>query len=469
MPLDRIRSTPLDDAPELCRMSAAQLTSRYADGSLSPVEATQAALDRAAEVHGKFNAFTHLDPQAALASARASEARWRAGAPASPIDGVPTTIKDIVWVRGWTVHYGTKAVPGVDAAEDAPTVALLRAAGAVLLGLTATPEFGWKALTDSAFSGITRNPWNPDRTPGGSSGGAAVAAATGAGVLHLGTDGGGSIRIPSGFTGLVGHKPTFGRVPAYPASPFGTVAHIGPMARSVADAVLMLDVMSGRDIRDWYQSPLAYPKLAPLPPRGLAGLRIGVWNTPPRGSVAPDVRNAFDAALSRLSNAGAVLHPVTLPGSDLWELFNAHWFTGAATRLRAIPPDRLGEVEAGLREVAEAGSRYSATDLVQAQTARALFGGAFDRMFGELDVIVSPAVAVTGFAVGHEVPPDSGLSRWTEWAGFSYPINLAQAPATVLPCGFGDDAMPVGLQFVGRRGDDAGVLAAAAAYEQLGA
>jgi amidase/aspartyl-tRNA(Asn)/glutamyl-tRNA(Gln) amidotransferase subunit A len=465
---DRPPATPLDNAPELCRLSATELTTRYADGSLSPVEATLAALDRAARVQEKFNTFTHLDHEAALAAARAAEARWHKGAPASAIDGVPTTIKDIVWVRGWTVHYGTTAVPGVDAAEDAPTVALLRAAGAVLLGLTTTPEFGWKALTDSAFSGITRNPWNPDRTPGGSSGGAAVAAASGAGVLHLGTDGGGSIRIPCGFTGLVGHKPTFGRVPAYPASPFGTVAHIGPMARGVADASLMLDAMSGRDTRDWYQSPLAYPPTSPVRPRGFAGLRVGVWDTPPRGAVAPDVRQAFDAALARLSDAGAVLHPVTLPGGDLWALFNAHWYTGAATRLRAIPAERLGEVETGLREVAELGSRYSATDLVQAQTARAQFGGAFDRLFADLDVIVSPVVAVTGFAVGHEVPPGSGLSRWTEWAGFSYPINLAQAPACVVPCGFGDAAMPVGLQFVGRRGDDAGVLAAAAAFEHLG-
>jgi amidase/aspartyl-tRNA(Asn)/glutamyl-tRNA(Gln) amidotransferase subunit A len=318
------------------------------------------------------------------------------------------------------------------------------------------------------LSGITRNPWNPERTPGGSSGGAAVAAATGAGVLHLGTDGGGSIRIPAGFTGLVGHKPTFGRVPAYPASPFGTVAHIGPIARSVADASLMLDVMSGRDTRDWYQSPLPYPATSPVRPRGFAGLRVGVWDTPPRGAVAPDVRTAFDAALSRLSDAGAVLHPVSLPGTDLWDLFNAHWYTGAATRLRAIPADRLGEVEAGLREVAEIGNRYSATDLVRAQTARALYGGAFDGLFADLDVIVSPAVAVTGFAVGHEVPPGSGLSRWTEWAGFSYPINLAQAPACVVPCGFGEAGMPVGLQFVGRRGDDGGVLAAAAAFERLG-
>jgi aspartyl-tRNA(Asn)/glutamyl-tRNA(Gln) amidotransferase subunit A len=456
-------TSPLDDAPEVCRFGAAELTQRYADGSLSPVEATRTALDRAAAIQPRFNAFSHLDPDGALAAARASEARWRAGAPLGPLDGVPTTIKDIVWVRGWTVRYGTRAVPGVRAEEDAPAVALLRAAGAVLIGLTTTPEFGWKALTDSALTGITRNPWNPARTPGGSSGGAAVAAACGAGVLHLGTDGGGSIRIPAGFTGVVGHKPSFGRVPAYPASPFGTVAHIGPIARSVQDAALMLQTMSGRDLRDWHQWPLTAPPVHPLAERSLAGLRLAVWQTPPRGGVAPDVAAAFARVLDRIAAAGAALERIELPGSDLWELFSTHWYAGAAARLSAVPAERLDEVESGLREIAAAGARLSAIELIAAQGRRAEFGAALDRMLAEYHGMISPAVALTAFAAGEEVPPGSGLARWTEWAGFSYPINLAQAPATVVPCGFGAGGMPVGLQVVGRRGDDAGVLALAEA------
>ena len=461
------QATPLDDAPELCRLGATELAQRYADRSFSPVEATRAALDRAAQVQPRFNAFSHLDEAAALAAARESEARWQRGAPLGPLDGVPTTIKDIVWVRGWTVRYGSKAAPGVQADEDAPAVALLREAGAVLLGLTTTPEFGWKALTDSALTGITRNPWNPDRTSGGSSGGAAVAAACGAGVLHLGTDGGGSIRIPAAFCGVVGHKPTFGRVPAYPASPFGTVAHIGPITRSIADAALMLQAMSGRDLRDWYQSPWPLPPVLPLPPRDLRGLRIGVWDTPPRGAVAADVRAAFQAALDRMANAGAILAPVALPGGDLFELFRLHWTSGAAARLRGVPAAAHELVESGLRDVAAEGERLTAPELVQAQAARAGFGAAFEQMVAAHDVVVSPAVALTAFAAGAEVPPGSGLGRWFEWAGFSYPVNLAQSPATVLPCGFGADGLPVGLQVVGRRGDDAGVLATAAALRAV--
>jgi aspartyl-tRNA(Asn)/glutamyl-tRNA(Gln) amidotransferase subunit A len=461
------RPTPLDDAPGLCRLGVAELTERYADRSLSPVEVTRACLDRAAQINATFNAFAFLDETLALAAARESELRWGSGTPLSPIDGVPTTIKDIVWVKGWTVRYGTRAMDGVTATEDAPAVELLRDAGAVLLGLTTTPEFGWKALTDSALYGVTRNPWNPARTPGGSSGGAAVAAATGAGVLHLGTDGGGSIRIPSGFTGIVGHKPTFSRVPAYPASPFGTVAHIGPMARSVQDVAAMLEVMSGRDLRDWYQNPLPFLPASPLEPETLGTLRVGVWDTPPRGAVAPDVRAAFEAALAKLSSAGAVLERIVLPGENIFELFTAHWYPGATARLALLDQAKLPLVEAGLREVAEAGARYTGTDIIAAAGARARFGGAMDQLLAQYDVIVSPAVALTALEAGKEVPDGSGMSRWTEWAGFSYPINLCQAPATVVPCGFGDDGLPVGLQLIGPRGDDAGVLAAALAFEQL--
>src|SRR5262249_38128165 len=197
-----------------------------------------------------------VDEESALAAARASEARWHRGEPAGPVDGVPATVKDILLTKGWSTLRGSKAVdPDQPWEEDAPTVARLRESGAVLLGKTTTPEFGWKGVTDSPLTGITRNPWDESRTPGGSSGGAAVAAACGMGALHLGTDGGGSIRIPASFTGIVGFKQSFGRVPAHPLSPFGTLAHVGPMTRSVADAALMLSVIAQPDPRDWDALP----------------------------------------------------------------------------------------------------------------------------------------------------------------------------------------------------------------------
>lgn len=193
---------PLDGANELCRLGSRELTRRYQSREISPVEVATAALDRAEEIQGPYNAFTVIDRRGAIALANASEQRWRKGEPVSAIDGVPTTVKDVVWVKGMSVRYGSLVTDTKACTEDSPSVQRLRACGAVFLGLTTTPEFGWKAVTDGPLSGVTRNPWAPDLTSGGSSGGAAVAAATGAGVLHLGTDGGGSVRIPASSPGL---------------------------------------------------------------------------------------------------------------------------------------------------------------------------------------------------------------------------------------------------------------------------
>jgi aspartyl-tRNA(Asn)/glutamyl-tRNA(Gln) amidotransferase subunit A len=460
-------ATPLDDAGELCRLSGTELIQLYAKHQVSPVEVARATLARADAVQERFNAFVRIDHEAALAAAAESEQRWQSGSPLGSLDGIPTTIKDIVWVKDSLARYGSRA-PGVTPAADAPSVALLREAGAVFLGLTTTPEFGWKALTDGPLTGITRNPWNPDLTPGGSSGGAAVAAATGAGALHLGTDGGGSIRVPSAFTGIVGHKPTFSRVPAYPASAFGTVAHIGPMTRTVADAQLMLAAMSGRDLRDWFQNPLPFPAADALQPAHLRGMRFAIWRKPPSGTVDTEIAAAFERALDTVVHAGAELVEIELPHDEnLLDLFHRHWFAGAAARLSALSPSDLEAVDPGLREIAAQGATYSAVDLIHAHNRRAAFGAAFDALVAEYDAILSPACAVLPFKAGEEVPPGSGLKRWTEWAGFSYPVNLSQAPAAIIRSEVLAQGLPVGLQIIGQRGEDGRVLSIAAALETL--
>ncbi len=454
-------SDPLNDASDLCRLGVAELTAAYAAGTLSPVEVAGACLARAEEVQGAHNAFTLIDHEAALSQARAAEARWRAGSPASAIDGVPTTIKDIVWVKDRAIGYGSVAAEPVPPSRDAPAVARLRAAGAVFLGLTTTPEFGWKAITDSPRSGVTTNPWNATLTPGGSSGGAAVAAATGAGVLHLGSDGGGSIRIPSSFTGIFGIKPTFGRVPAHPPSPFGSVSHVGPMARSPGDAAAMLEVMAGRDISDWMQPPVELPSLAGSR-FTFEGASIGYWHRSPHGSVDPEVAARIDAVVDRLRAEGARIEPIDLPDhDDLFEIFTTHWYAGAAARVAALPPDRLDQVDPGLQAVAAAGRAIPAHDYVLATQRRVAFGAAMDALLERFALLLSPATAIAAFAAGEEVPPGSGLGRWTEWAGFSYPINLSQQPACSLPCGLTGNGRPVGLQLIGPRGADARVLEAA--------
>jgi amidase/aspartyl-tRNA(Asn)/glutamyl-tRNA(Gln) amidotransferase subunit A len=379
---------------------------------------------------------------------------------------VPGTIKDIVLIDGWPVRYGSASTEAAPCTADAPSVARMRAAGIVFLGVTTTPEFGWKAVTDSPAFGITRNPWDPALTPGGSSGGAAVAAATGAGVFHLGTDGGGSIRIPSAFTGISGIKPTFGRVPAYPASPFGTVAHIGPMCRRPGDTEALLATMSGRDLSDWFQGAGVLDPLTPqqITPRGL---RIGVWRTPPSGSVAPAVAAQFDRSLAILQEAGAILTECALPMQEqLLDLFNWHWMSGAATRLAALDPSEVEAIDPNLLDMATQASAWKASDYIAAMNRRAVFGSEMDRLLEDYDFIVSPAAALLPFTAGEELPEGSGLSRWIEWAGFSYPINLSQQPAMSVPAGC-DPAtgLPHALQIIAGRGRDAAVLALAKWWE----
>lgn len=457
--------SPLSDVGPLCRLGAAELIPLYRTGELSPVEVARAALARAEAINSPYNAFTYIDHHGAIEQARASEQRWRAGASLSPIDGVPTTIKDIVRVKDWVVRFGSLTTLTQPQREDAPAVERLRRAGAVFLGLTTTPEFGWKAVTDSPSSGITRNPWMPSVTAGGSSGGAAVAAATGAGVLHLATDGGGSARIPAAFTATVGFKPTFARVPAFRVSAFGTLSHIGPIARTVADAEAMFTVMAGRDMRDWTQCAHS-PTSSERGQTALASARVGYWSQPATGKVEPEVAQIVERAVRRIESAGAGVEPVHLARDDILDIFQHHWFCGAAARIGSIPEKDRSRVDPGLLETARLGSQMT-TGLVSAQMRRAEFGSAMDQLLSEYDFLVSPATAVAAFEAGHEVPPGSGMSRWTDWTGFSFPINLSQQPAIVLPCGLTADGRPVGIQLVGARGEDGQLLSIAGAVAQL--
>ncbi|MEZ5826723.1 MAG: amidase family protein [Geminicoccaceae bacterium] len=263
---------------ELLAADAVELHAHFRDRSLSPVEVTRACLDAAHALNERFGAFCLIDDERALASARLSESRYAAGEPLGPLDGIPGTVKDLVTVEGWKTLRGSLTTgEGTVDKEDAPAVSALRRAGMTFLGKTTTPEFGWKALTDNPRGDVARNPFDERMTAGGSSGGAAVAAGLGLGVMHIGTDGGGSIRIPAGLTGTVGLKPTFGRVPAFPPSPFGTVSHLGPMTRTVVDAALMLDAMAVADLRDWHVLPPPSPTpFASMLEGGVAGLRVAV-------------------------------------------------------------------------------------------------------------------------------------------------------------------------------------------------
>ena len=449
-------------------LSATRLTALYRRRELSPVEAAGAALARIASHNGPVNAYRLVDEEAVMVAARASEARWLKGEPAGLVDGVPTGIKDLLLTGGWPTLRGSRTVsPDQDWNEDAPVVARLRQHGAVLLGKTTTPEFGWKGVTDSPLTGITRNPWDTAMTPGGSSGGAAVAAALGMGPLHVGTDGGGSIRIPAGFTGIFGLKPSYGRVPAHPPSAFGTLSHVGPMTRTVADAALMLTVIAEPDPRDWLALPYDGRDYRIGLEDGVAGLRIAFSPDLGYAAVDPEVAAAVRAAVQVFADLGARIEE-TGPGfDDPAEPFRLHWYSGATSVLAAFTEEQKAMMDPGLVEVAAEGESFSLMQYLQAAQERAILGRNM-RLFHEThDLLITPALPIPAFAAGVEVADARHQGRWSAWTPFTYPFNLTQQPACSVPCGFTGGGLPIGLQIVGPMHGDALVLRAARAYEAV--
>lgn len=455
---------------ELAYTSATELVQRYRAKQLSPVEVTQAVLARIGELNPKLNAFCRVDEAGALAAARASEARWMKSAPLGPVDGVPASIKDLILTRDWPTLRGSKTVdPAGPWLEDGPATARLRENGAVLLGKTCTPEFGWKGVTDSALTGVTRNPWNLERTPGGSSGGASAQVAAGMGQLAVGTDGGGSIRIPCSFAGISGIKAGFGRVPAWPLSPFGTVAHVGPMARSVADCALMLNVLSQPDARDWTALPYANIDWTQGLDAGVKGLRIAY--SPRLGYVKhvdAEVEARVADAVKVLSGLGAQVEEVDPGFADCRDVFSVHWMSGAYNLLRNMPQEKFALLDAGLQQACVTGSQYTLAQYLDAVSARGALGEQMKRFHQKYDLLLTPATPIPAFAAGvlAPEPPAGERNDWTWWTPFSFPFNLTQQPAMSVPCGFSKDGLPIGLQLVGPMQREDLVLRAAYAYQQ---
>jgi aspartyl-tRNA(Asn)/glutamyl-tRNA(Gln) amidotransferase subunit A len=394
--------------------------------------------------------------------------RWLKGEPASQIDGISATIKDIILTKGWPTLRGSRTTNANQVwNEDAPAVARLREAGAVLLGKTTTPEFGWKAVCDSPLTGITRNPWNAERTPGGSSGGAAVAAALGMGCLHLGTDGGGSIRIPAAFSGIFGLKPTFGLVPAYPLSLFGTVAHIGPMTARVDDAARMLTIISRPDVRDWHALPYAARDFSQTLESGVHGLRMALSTTLGYAEVDAEIVALVEQAAARLAELGARIERRDPEFADPSEIFKAHWLTGAASVRRTIPAEKRALIEPGFNHFADLGERIAHMDYVEAMNKRAQLGAHMATFHTEFDILLTPTVAVTAFETGRVAPSVTDGTSWVEWTPFSFPFNLTQQPAASIPCGLTSSGLPVGLQIVAAKHREDLVLRVARAYESV--
>ena len=460
-------------ATDVADFSATDLVGLFHSRSLSPVEATQAVLARIDRLNSRLNAYCYVGAEDALSAARASEARWMRGAPLSVLDGVPAAIKDLVLTKGWPTLRGSHTVaPQQPWDTDAPATARLREAGVVLIGKTTTPEFGCKGETNSPKSGITRNPWNRSKSPGGSSGGSAAAVAAGMAPLAIGTDGAGSVRVPAAFCGNFGFKPSFGRVPAYPLSPFGTVAHVGPHTMSVRDAALMMSLITRPDARDWTSLPPETPHGAHDYSVGLEagvrGLRVA-WS-PTLGyakNVHPEVAAACAGAVQRLAELGAIVEQVDPGFEDPMEIIAGLWFVGAWTLWNTLSRDQQVRTDPDFAAVAALGSKLSALEVQRLNLRRGALGAHMRLFMQKWDLLVTPTVAVPAFdakPAGHEAMDAETLLGWTP---FSYPFNLTQQPACTLPCGLTRDGLPIGVQFVGPMFADRLVMRAARAFESV--
>ncbi len=424
-------------------MTAEALLDAYARQTLTPVEALQAITERIARHNPGINAFAVLNPRA-LHDAGESTQRWRAGRPRGLLDGVPCTVKDLIDLAGFPTRRGSRTTSPDPVSTDAPIVLSLKQAGAVIIGKTTTTEFGWKTPGDCPLHGITRNPWDPALTTGGSSSGAGAAGAAGFGPLHVGTDAGGSVRIPAAWCGLVGLKPTFGRIPQWPLGAFGHVAAAGPMTRSVRDTALMLSVLARHDVRD--------PFCLPDDPRdwrdgidqGVTGLRITVLRRPGFDApVGPGSVAAVEEAAQILADAGAEIddHDPGLP--DMGQAFAAIWAAALATTVAGIEPERRALLDPGMLEAANAD--LSATDLMRTEAARVQAAYAMARLHLRYDLVLCPTVP------GPPSPAGEGLTAprlrlLQDWAPWTFLYNMTRQPAITVPLGLGPDGLPRSVQ-----------------------
>jgi len=432
-------------------VSVAELIESYRRRERSPVEVARDALERVERVQPRVNAFVTVTGELALEQAAAAERAYADGT-AAPLAGVPITIKDLLDVAGVRTTGGSLLSDGQVAETDAPFVAVVREAGAVILGKTATPEAGWKGETTSRVHGSTENPWRAGASAGGSSGGAAAAAALMPDVLHQGGDGAGSIRMPVAMCGVFGLKPTWGLVPTDPVNSGLSVQ--GPITRGVADAALLMDVSSGTDTRSGLEG-------------GVAGLRM-LWSGDLGFAAAEsEVVAVCEAAARSFTALGAAVEEGHPQLDDPWPIVDAIWCANQAAPYAGRFDEVRERLDQGRVPVIERGLELAATELVKAQSEKARYAAAWDAFMAErCDLMLTPTLPLTAFAAGLD-QPGSVAGRPTEylsWTAFTYPFNVTGQPAASVPCGM-VDGLPVGLQIVGRRGQDALVLRAAAAFE----
>jgi aspartyl-tRNA(Asn)/glutamyl-tRNA(Gln) amidotransferase subunit A len=455
---------------DLCFTSATDLVDAVRAKRVSAVEITTEVLERIGSLEARLNAFAFLAAEEAMAAARAADRALAKGEPLGPLHGVPVTIKDHEAVRGMQVEFGTHLRKGDVAPADGAMVSRLRQAGAIILGKTTTPEFGWKGVSNSPLSGVTHNPWKLGYNAGASSSGAGVGAAAGYGPLHQGSDGAGSIRMPAHFCGVYGLKPSYGRVPQSPVGASDYTVHLGPLTRTVADAALMLRTMAGPHADDHTSleaPPADYPhhlQERPTAPRIAYSPDLDHARVDPE--VADLVRRAVEAFEPDLGwRVEQVKTPWGPKGPALARFFWPAHFQRHADRL----PEFRDRMDPGLVACIEAGRATTMADYQKTRLSKYEYIAEIHRFFEPWDFLLTPAVSVAAFPAERLQPAHWPQHRWDwlMWAEFSYPFNMSGNPAASVPCGFTRDGLPVGLQIVGRRFDDLGVLQMSAAFEAV--
>jgi len=451
---------------ECFTLSATKMAQAIRAKEFSPVEITRAHLDRIAALDPLLNAFVTVTADVALSMAKGAEAAILNGGVLGPLHGVPLSLKDSFAMCGVRTTFGSKLFANNLAEEDAPLVERIKRAGAVILGKTTMPEFAWTAVTYSPLTGITRNPWDLDRSSGGSSGGAAAQVAALIGPLAVGTDGGGSIRIPAAFCGVYGFKPSFGRVPIYPSSAFDALSHAGPLARTVADAALLLSVMAGPHPADRLSLEAPPADYCGALDHGIKGLRIAWSPDFGHARVDPQVNAATADAARVFETLGGNVEEVKLDFGDSTELFRVFLQVGVAASVANFLPERESDLDPGLVGVARAGMRRSALDFARVQQERHRFYDQVRRLFERHDLLLSPTMPILPPRIGHSATDDQSLrENWIDWSPFTFPFNLTHMPAASVPAGWSRRGLPIGLQIVGRRLEDLTVLQASAAFE----
>ncbi|MGE3272229.1 MAG: amidase [Chloroflexota bacterium] len=450
------------DLNELGFMSALDLAARIRQKELSPVQVVDGILGRIEQFNPTLNAFCQVLADDARAAARTAEDAVQAGDTLGPLHGVPLGVKDQMNVTGARVTFGTHLLADYVATEDAPVVTGLRKAGGIIVGMTTMPEFGWQGISWSPLYGMTRNPWNLERSTAGSSSGSGAAVAAGMIPLAVGSDGAGSIRMPASFCGIVGLKPTYGRVAMYPVSTSELTTHYGPMARTVRDTAAMLQAMAGPDPRDPHCLPASDEDYLASCEGGVKGMKIGFSPDLGYAKVAPEVAALVSAAVKQFEAMGATVVEAT-PGFEdpIWAADQYLW-GGAANRAYPHLDEMRDKMDPGFVQAVEILAGRTLFDTSKARLVRLALADTMGRYFQQYDLLLTPTMADTAFGLTRTEPQ---YGPTLAWSPFTYPFNLTGEPAITVPCGLSSEGLPVGLQIVGPRFSEGRVLRAAAAFE----